>query len=59
MLRLYKNLKIQDWAIVVLIVGITVAQVWFTMELTDKIADIVLAIQRVSTGAAGATTGDI
>ena len=59
MMRLYKNLKIQDWAIVVLIVGITVAQVWFTMELTDKIADIVLAIQRVSTGAAGATTGDI
>ena len=59
MLKLYKNLKIQDWAIVVLIVGITVAQVWFTMELTDKIADIVLAIQRVSTGAAGATTGDI
>lgn len=59
MLRLYKNLKIQDWAIVVLIVGITVAQVWFTMELTDKIADIVLAIQRMSTGAAGATTGDI
>ena len=38
MLRLYKNLKIQDWAIVVLIVGITVAQVWFTMELTDQIA---------------------
>lgn len=59
MLRLYKNLKAQDWAIVVLIVGITVAQVWFTMELTDQIADIVLAIQRVSTGAAGATTGDI
>ena len=59
MLRLYKNLKIQDWAIVVLIVGITVAQIWFTMELTDKIADIVLAIQRVSTGAAGATTDDI
>ena len=59
MLKLYKNLKAQDWAIVVLIVGITVAQVWFTMELTDKIADIVLAIQRVSTGAAGATTGDI
>ena len=59
MLRLYKNLKIQDWAIVVLIVGITVAQVWFTMELTDQIANIVLAIQRVSMGAAGATTGDI
>ncbi len=59
MLRLYKTLKIQDWAIVVLIVGITVAQIWFTMELTDQIADIVLAIQRVSTGAAGATTGDI
>ncbi len=42
MLKLYKNLKAQDWAIVVLIVGITVAQVWFTMELTDQIADSLL-----------------
>ena len=59
MLKLYKNLKARDWALIVLIVGITVAQVFFTMELTDKIADIVGAIQRVSAGIAGASTGDI
>ena len=41
MLKLYKNLKAQDWVLVILIVSITVAQVYFTMELTDKIADIV------------------
>lgn len=45
--------------LVVLIVGITVAQVYFTMELTDKIADIVSAIRQVSMHVPGATTGDI
>ena len=59
MLKLYKNLKARDWALVILIVGITVAQVFFTMELTDQIAQIVGAIQRVSEGVPGATTGDI
>ena len=59
MLKLYKNLKAKDWALVILILGITVAQVYFTMELTDQIANIVGAIQRVSTGVPGATTGDI
>lgn len=59
MLKLYKNLKAKDWILIVLIVGFTVAQVYFTMELTDKIADIVAAIQRVSMGVPGATTGDI
>lgn len=59
MLKLYKNLKAQDWVLVVLIVGITVAQVYFTMELTDKIADIVSAIRQVSMHVPGATTGDI
>ena len=41
MLKLYKNLKAKDRILIVLIVGFTVAQVYFTMELTDKIADIV------------------
>ena len=59
MLKLYKNLKAQDWVLVVLIVGITVAQVYFKMELTDKIADIVSAIRQVSMHVPGATTGDI
>ncbi len=59
MLKLYKNLKAKDWALVILIIGITVAQVYFTMELTDQISNIVGAIQRVSMGVPGATTGDI
>lgn len=59
MLRLYKNLKTKDWLLVALIVGITVAQVFFTMRLTDKTSDIVGAIQAVSNGVPGATTADI
>lgn len=59
MLRLYKNLKAKDWLLVALIVGITVAQVFFTMHLTDKTSDIVGAIQAVSNGMPGATTADI
>ena len=50
MLKLYKNLKAIDWLLVALIVGITVAQVYFTMELTDQISAIVCAIQSVSLG---------
>ena len=59
MFKLYKKLKAADWLIVALIVGITVAQVFFTMELTDKISDIVGAIRAVSAGVPGATVGDI
>lgn len=59
MLRLYKNLKAKDWLLVALIVGITVAQVFFTMRLTDKTSDIVGAIQAVSNGVPDATTADI
>ena len=59
MLRLYKNLKAKDWLLVALIVGITVAQVFFTMRLTDKTSDIGGAIQAVSNGVPGATTADI
>ncbi|HIU00402.1 MAG TPA: ABC transporter ATP-binding protein [Candidatus Coproplasma excrementavium] len=50
MLRLYKNLKAADWVLVALICGITVAQVFFTLQLTDCIADIIGAIQAVSMG---------
>lgn len=59
MLRLYKNLKTKDWLLIVFIVGITVAQVYFTMLLTDQISAIVGAIQSVSMHVPGATTADI
>lgn len=59
MLRLYKNLKAKDWLLIVFIVGLTVAQVYFTMLLTDQISAIVGAIQSVSMHVPGATTADI
>ena len=59
MLRLYKNLKAKDCLLIVFIVGITVAQVYFTMLLTDQISAIVGAIQSVSMHVPGATTADI
>ena len=59
MLRLYKNLKAKDWLLIVFIVGITVAQVYFTMLPTDQISAIVGAIQSVSMHVPGATTADI
>ncbi|MCD8308386.1 MAG: ABC transporter ATP-binding protein/permease [Clostridia bacterium] len=56
MFKLYKNLKAVDWVFVVLIVGITVAQVYFTMTLVDYVSGIISAI-----GVASVTgeTGDI
>ncbi len=57
MFKLYKNLKPLDWLLVALIVGITVAQVYFTMELTDQISAIIGAIQSVELGTG--TTADI
>ncbi|MCD8372134.1 MAG: ABC transporter ATP-binding protein/permease [Clostridia bacterium] len=45
MFKLYKNLKAVDWILIVCIVGITVAQVYFTMTLVDYVSGIVEAIQ--------------
>lgn len=57
MIKLYKNLKALDWVLIAVIVGITVAQVYFTMELIDQISAIIGAIQAVALGAG--TTADI
>lgn len=54
MIKLYKNLKALDWVLIAVIVGITVAQVYFTMELIDQISAIIGAIQAVALGV-GAT----
>ena len=48
MLRLYKNLRASDCILIVLIVGITVLQVFLTIQLTDQISAIVGAIQCLS-----------
>jgi len=44
MLRLMKRLRWQDWVAMVAIVGLTVVQVWMTMLLTDRVADVIRAI---------------
>ena len=49
MFKIYKNLKARDWLLIALIVGITVLQVFLTMQLTDQISAIVGAIQSVTT----------
>lgn len=56
MFKLYKNLKALDWVLIVFIVGVTVAQVYFTMTLVDYVSGIISAI-----GVASVTgdTGDI
>ncbi|HIU61699.1 MAG TPA: ABC transporter ATP-binding protein [Candidatus Coproplasma excrementigallinarum] len=59
MLRLYKNLRASDCILIVLIVGITVLQVFLTIQLTDQISTIVGAIQCVSEKLPGWDTGDI
>lgn len=59
MFKIYKNLKARDWLLIALIVGITVLQVFLTMQLTDQISAIVGAIQSVSAKVPGATVGDI
>ena len=59
MLRLYKNLRASDCILIILIVGITVLQVFLTIQLTDQISAIVGAIQCVSEKLPGWDTGDI
>lgn len=59
MFKIYKNLKARDWLLIALTVGITVLQVFLTMQLTDQISAIVGAIQSVSAKVPGATVGDI
>ena len=44
MFKLYKNLRIKDWFLIVLIMGLTVLQVYFTMTLADRVQSIIKAI---------------
>ncbi len=47
MIKLLKNLKKIDYFLIFLILGLTFAQVWSTMELMDYISGITRAIQEV------------
>ena len=44
MFKLYTRLRKRDWALVAIIVGLTVLQVWCTMLMVDYISDIILSI---------------
>ncbi|MCD7729443.1 MAG: ABC transporter ATP-binding protein/permease [Clostridia bacterium] len=56
MFKLYKNLKALDWVLIVLIVGLTVAQVYFTMTVVNYVSGIITAI---ATASVTGETGDI
>ena len=44
MLKLYKRLSVKDVIFVILILGLTVLSVFFTMQLVDCITDIISSI---------------
>ncbi len=44
MFKLYKNLKAKDWVLILLIVGLTVLQVYCTMTIVDYTQGIITAI---------------
>lgn len=44
MFKLYKNLKVKDWFLIALIIGLTVLQVYFTMTLVDEVQSIIKSI---------------
>ena len=37
MFKLYKNLKVKDWIALIIIIALTILQVWFTMSIIDYI----------------------
>ena len=53
MLKILKNLRAGDWFLMVLILGMTVLQVFCTMTLTDAIRDLTSTIMRAQMGGAG------
>lgn len=44
MFKLYKKLRAIDWVLIAFLIGLTVAQVYFTMTLVDYIQNIIQAI---------------
>ncbi len=48
MLKLYKRLGLKDWIFVILILGLTVLSVFFTMQIVDGIQDIIASITYIN-----------
>ncbi len=47
LLRLLKRMRVRDWFFILIVVGLTIFQVWCTMKMTDYISGLVNAIQYV------------
>ena len=43
-----KGMKAREWISVAIIVGLTVLQVWFTMLMVDRMADLIQSITFIS-----------
>lgn len=48
MLKLYKKFKPIDWVLLLVLIGLTVFQVYWTMELVDYVADIIKSIMMLN-----------
>ena len=48
MLKLYRKFKKTDWLLLLVLVGLTVFQVYWTMELVDYVADIIKSIMMLN-----------
>ena len=48
MFKLYKNLKVKDWIALIIIIALTILQVWFTMSIIDYIKNIITSITYVN-----------
>ncbi len=48
MLRLYKKFKPIDWLLLLVLIGLTIFQVYWTMELVDYVADVIKSIMMLN-----------
>lgn len=48
MLRLYKKFKPIDWVLLLVLIGLTIFQVYWTMELVDYVAEIIKSIMMLN-----------
>ncbi|MCR5490723.1 MAG: ABC transporter ATP-binding protein/permease [Bacilli bacterium] len=48
MLTILKKLRKRDWVVMAIIIGLTIMQVWFTMMMVDRMADLIQSITFIS-----------
>lgn len=59
MFKLYKNFRARDWLLLIVILGLTVLQVWATMTIIDYVKNIITAITYVNYHNNPALLGDM